>query len=161
MIGLWKLQNKSIFYLSRKFFSWKTWKDVNIPVEKLNINFSRSSGAGGQNVNKVNTKVELRFNLSEADWLDYMTKERMKEYFSNKINSDGEFFLTSQEHRTQEENRIKAYEKLQMIIFEASQPKDFRIFEPIKETEIQKDRRIKEKKMRSDVKNMRRGKDDY
>ncbi|KAI8854756.1 hypothetical protein BC829DRAFT_439036 [Chytridium lagenaria] len=47
----------------------RNFKETSIPVDKLEISFSRSSGPGGQNVNKVNTKVDLRFEPSDADWL--------------------------------------------------------------------------------------------
>ena len=149
------------FYKNNFFFFcsgiYNSWKDVKIPLDKIEVNFSRSGGAGGQNVNKLNTKVEFRFNLEKADWLDDYTKSRIKELFPNKINSEGDFFLTSQEHRTQEQNRKEAQIKLQYLIFEASIPKKERIIEPFKENEHQKDRRISEKKMRSKVKSMRRG----
>jgi len=137
-----------------------TWKNITIPIDKLNISFSRSGGAGGQNVNKVNTKVEFRFNIENAEWISPEIKSRLIELFPNKINNNGEFLVTSQEHRTQEENKKEAAKKLQMIIYEASQPKNERIHHEIVETDSQRDHRIKEKKNRSKLKNMRKGNDD-
>lgn len=150
------------YVLVTKFFFQKScfsWKNINIPLNKLDVSFSRSGGAGGQNVNKVNTKVEFRFKVENAEWIERETKERLKELFPNKINNEGDFIITCQEHRTQEQNRKEAERKLQMIIHEASQPKKFRIIEPIIESDQQKERRIQEKKMRSKIKNMRRGDD--
>lgn len=148
--------NQKKFILNIKSFSWK---NTTIPLDKIEVNYSKSGGAGGQNVNKLNTKVEFRFNLNNAEWLDNSVKERIKELHANKINNEGEFILTSQEFRTQEQNRKEAEKKLQMIVFEASQPKKVRVIEPFKESEEQKDRRIQEKKSRSKTKSMRRGDD--
>lgn len=138
-----------------------SWKKVHIPMDKIEISFSRSGGAGGQNVNKLNTKVEYRFKLAKAEWLSEEVKTRMVDLFPNKITNDGELIVTSQEHRTQEDNRKEAEKKLQMMIFEASLPKRERIMEPIVETEQKRDQRLKEKKMRSKIKSMRKGREDF
>ena len=53
--------------------------DVHIPVEKLDFSYARSSGPGGQNVNKVNTKAEMRFKVDDADWIPEEVKGRLKE----------------------------------------------------------------------------------
>jgi peptidyl-tRNA hydrolase ICT1 len=139
----------------RKFCSGIS-QQLQIPMNKIIVSFSRSSGAGGQNVNKVNTKVELRFNVDLADWLNDKAKIRLKELYPNKINKEGDFILTSQEHRTQEQNRREAEKKLQYIIYEANKEVKERVIEPYKESEIEEERRIKAKKIRSEIKNMRR-----
>ncbi len=68
-------------------------------LHRLDINFARSSGPGGQNVNKVNTKAEVRFNVRQADWLTREVKDRLLDYQSAKINKDGDLIVSSQEHR--------------------------------------------------------------
>ena len=69
------MKNTSKFYFSK----------INIPFDKLQYNFSRSSGPGGQNVNKLNTKVELRMNLN-SDWLPTNIRQRLEELYRNRIN---------------------------------------------------------------------------
>lgn len=132
------------------------WKKIDIPINKIDASFSRSSGAGGQSVNKVNSKVELRFNVNGAEWLTKQIKDRLYELYPNKINTEGEFFLTSQEHRTQEKNKKEAYKKLQDIINIASIPVKEREIKPFEESEELEEKRLKSKKVRSDVKSMRR-----
>ena len=77
----------------------------------LNQSFCRSSGPGGQNVNKLNTKVELRFMIDKADWLPDFAKIRLQELRPQNI-SKGEFIVISQATRTQEQNVKDALQKL-------------------------------------------------
>lgn len=139
-----------------KYFRFSnSLKKFIVPVEKIEMSFSRSSGPGGQNVNKVNTKVEFRFHVSSSDWINEEVKKQLFELYPNKINNDGYFVLTSQEHRTQDQNKREALKKLQDIIDFASIPKRLRIIEPIVESEEDKDKRIHEKKRRSETKKLR------
>lgn len=73
---------------------------------------SRSSGPGGQNVNKVNSKVELRFSINESAFLSYDEKKLLIEKLSGKINAFGELVIVCQSERTQLANKNKATEKL-------------------------------------------------
>ncbi len=71
-----------------------------VPREKLQVHFSRSSGAGGQNVNKVNTKAEIRFVIESADWLPAEVRKRLASMNRSNVTKAGEFFVISQRHRT-------------------------------------------------------------
>ena len=84
----------------RSFSTWKVPKKVTIPEEKLEMSFVRSSGSGGQNVNKLSTKVEIRFDVNNADWIPGEVRDRLKTQQSNRISKDGILTLTSQEYRT-------------------------------------------------------------
>jgi peptidyl-tRNA hydrolase ICT1 len=72
---------------------------VKIPSEMLLSSFCRSSGPGGQNVNKVNTKADVRISLLSAKWLSEETIQRAQELYPNSINKEGEMFVSSQSER--------------------------------------------------------------
>ncbi|KAG0308996.1 hypothetical protein BGZ98_005858 [Dissophora globulifera] len=87
-----------------------------IPKGLLTLNFVRSSGPGGQNVNKVNTKVDMRFVVDDAVWLPEYVRDRLKSEESNKINKNGEYVLASDRKRTQMANLEDCMEKLHEIL---------------------------------------------
>jgi protein subunit release factor B len=90
-----------------------------IPLEKLRFRFSCASGPGGQNVNKLATKVELRFTPKDADWIPEEIKQRFIELHKHNINKEGEFILVSQRYRYQELNKSDCIEKLKDALKEA------------------------------------------
>lgn len=135
-------------------------KEIFLPKDKLELRFSRSSGPGGQNVNKVNTKVEVRFNVDTAEWLAPQVKEKLKELQQNSINSEGDLIVTSQASRTQERNREDAYDKLKKMIWEASLTEKERKFLIPPETETMARKRVDSKRKRSEIKRTRSGKFD-
>ncbi|XP_072957044.1 uncharacterized protein [Typha angustifolia] len=91
-----------------------------ITLDHVTVSYARSGGPGGQNVNKVNTKVDMRFNVKRAHWLGERIKERILQMEKNRINKDGELVISSTKTRTQKGNIEDALEKLQAIINAAS-----------------------------------------
>ena len=114
---------------------------------------SRSSGPGGQNVNKVNTKVELRFHVNSSALLTENEKEIINQKLVNKINNDGFLILTSQTERTQLANKNKVIEKFYNIIEKALKPVKKRI--PSKPSKAAIEKRLVEKRKQAEKKAMK------
>lgn len=115
---------------------------------------SRSGGPGGQNVNKVSSKVELRFNLVLTSLFTESEKELLVRKLKNKINKEGELLIISQSERTQLLNKKTATEKFYILISKAlTVPKYRRATKP---TFASKLKRLDEKKSRSSIKKMRK-----
>jgi len=106
--------------------------------------FSRSSGPGGQNVNKVNTKVTLRMRLAELNGLSEAEIERVKLLLTNRISNEGEFIITSDEERSQRINLERAYFRLEALIAAAARlPKKRK---PTKPSKAAREKRLQAKK---------------
>jgi len=124
-----------------------------IPEDEIEFQFSRSSGKGGQNVNKVETKVEIHFNIDHSKAFSKEEKEKIKETLVSRINQEGDLIIRSEEERSQLENRRMALEKLNEIIREALEPEEERI--PTKPSKAIKEKRLQEKKIISEKKKSR------
>ena len=121
--------------------------------QELSFSFSRSSGPGGQNVNKVNTKVTLRFSIAESDILTDEQKGILEEKLANQMTKEGEVLLTCQDSRSQLKNKEEAVRKLYDLLNEALKKKKKR--KPTKPTKASKERRIQDKKANSEKKTRR------
>ena len=115
---------------------------------------SRSGGPGGQNVNKVSTKVELRINIGSSALLSDEEKVVIMEKLANKINKLGELVLVCQTERSQLSNRDKVIEKFYFIINKALTPRTKRI--RTKPSKASVERRIESKKIQSRIKENRK-----
>ena len=112
--------------------------------------FSRSSGPGGQNVNKVNTKVTLRLRLCELAGLSEIELERVKFLLANRISNDGEIIITSDEERSQRINLERAYFRMEALIAASARlPKHRR---PTKPSKAAKEKRLHAKKQKAQKK---------
>tara|TARA_Y100000782_G_C10165326_1_gene257385 strand:+ start:994 stop:1455 length:462 start_codon:yes stop_codon:yes gene_type:complete len=123
-------------------------------VEEFRFQTSRSSGKGGQNVNKVETRVELFFDVVHSAYLTDQEKERILEKLANQINKNGEFYVANEDARTQQTNKkrviAKALKKLEGAL---------KVAKPRKTTnpsKAQKEKRLKAKKVQSDKKQSRK-----
>ncbi|CAN4127542.1 unnamed protein product [Withania somnifera] len=136
-----------------------------ITIDHVTVNFARSGGPGGQNVNKVNTKVDMRFNAKNAYWLSDRVREKILQMEKNRINRDGELVITSTKTRTQKGNIEDALSKLQAIIDAASYvpppPSEEQVKRITKLAAIGERKRLDNKKAQSQKKTMRRSRDTY
>ncbi len=123
-------------------------------TNELTISASRSSGSGGQNVNKVNTKVEVRLNITDSNLLSDEEKALLFEKLTNKINKLGELIVVAQSERTQLQNKERAIEKLNLLIANALKVEKKR--KKIKIPRSVKEKRLKDKKLKSEKKDKRK-----
>src|SRR5262245_36687922 len=127
---------------------------LQIPDDEFTWSFARSSGPGGQNVNKVASKAVLRWNLAVSNALPADVKNRLAEQQKRFFTQDGELIITSQLTRDQDRNREDCLAKLRAIISQALVvPKPRKKTKPSRGS---KRRRLENKKRRSDVKQNRR-----
>ncbi|MBG0858671.1 MAG: aminoacyl-tRNA hydrolase [Bacteroidales bacterium] len=125
-----------------------------IPGSELRFSASRSGGPGGQNVNKVNTKVELRFNVNNSTYLTEPEKEKILYALKNRITAEGDLLIVSQSERTQQGNRKRSEEKFfKLLASVLTINPERKATAPTKASRIE---RLGEKKQRSMIKKLRK-----
>ncbi len=132
--------------------------DVEIARGELLFRYDRSSGPGGQNVNKLSTKVTLVFNVAESAGLSEPQKNRIMARLGTRVNKAGGIMVVSQKSRSQSANKEDVVERLQVLLAGALKQQKAR--RKTKPTRASKERRLKAKKLRSEIKKDR-GKKDF
>jgi ribosome-associated protein len=127
---------------------------IEIPESDVTLSFVRASGPGGQNVNKVASAVQLRFDLAGTAILSEPVKHRLRALAGRRLTDDGKILIIARNHRTQEQNRREAYERLQDLINRAlPEPKIRRATKP---TRASQERRLGSKVRTQQNKRLRR-----
>ena len=127
---------------------------IQIPENELEFKISRSSGPGGQNVNKLNTKVAVNFDIENSGALSREQKEIILRKLGYRLTKDNKLIVVSQQFRTQRANRDYAVEKLEGLIENALRKVKTR--RPTRPTRTAVEKRLKSKKMKSLLKRQRR-----
>jgi ribosome-associated protein len=146
---------------------WKRWSNkqllaemlvvntqLKIPLREFHFSFARSSGPGGQNVNKVSTKATLRWSIAASRSLPEPVRERFLARHHRRINAQGEVIIRSQRFRDAGRNVADCLEKLRQLLADVAVPPKKR--KPTKPTAASVRRRLEQKRIRSRSKALRR-----
>ena len=128
-------------------------KPILIPRNRLSVRFSRSGGPGGQNVNKVSTQVEIRFQLDDADWIPEAVRARLRSQQRRRVNRQGELVVVSSRYREQRRNLEDCLAKLSRWIEAARKVPTKR--KRTRPTQASRERRRAQKRRQSDLKKQR------
>jgi len=140
--------------IEKRVFNKERKSEFCVPSEELVFEFARSSAPGGQYVNKVSSKVRVRWNFENSSILTPFQKQRIKKLYSNRITEKGELIVESQELRSQARNRARAIERLNDLVFRALKRPRRRISTKIPKRV--KEKRLQEKKRQSEKKRLRK-----
>jgi len=132
----------------------KITPSIQINDEEIELNFIRSPGPGGQNVNKVSSAVQLRFNVQGSPSLPQDVKQRVIKLAGKRLSTEGVLIIEARQYRSQERNRQAALERLVRLILHASEPPKPRY--KTRPTRAAILRRLETKRKRSEIKRMRR-----
>ncbi|MCE5327751.1 MAG: aminoacyl-tRNA hydrolase [Planctomycetaceae bacterium] len=127
---------------------------ISIDEKDLRLDFIRSAGPGGQNVNKVSTAVQLRFDLAGNETLPEAVRRRLTTLAGRRLNAAGELIIEARRYRTQGANRQDAIERLAGLIRSASRPPRAR--KPTKPSAASRHKRLESKRRRAATKSLRR-----
>ncbi len=132
--------------------------DVSIPLSEIHFQFSRSGGPGGQNVNRIATKVELRFDIKHSSSFSEEQRVLLLQQLARRVDRRGIFHLSAQESRSQWMNRQKVLDRFRNVVAHALAPRKKRIRSV--PTSTSREERLRTKKHRSAQKRLRRIRDD-
>ena len=128
--------------------------NIALDEKELGLSFIRASGPGGQNVNKVSTAVQLRFDIRRSPSLSHAVRLRLEQLAGRRVSSDGILVITAQRFASQERNRRDAIARLVALIGDAARPPKVR--RPTRPSRASRERRLESKRRHGDIKRGRR-----